>query len=224
VLSALESEVLERHHCYFGGGTAIALRYGEYRESIDIDFTVSDRAGYSELRSRLRNRVDLAPIVKAGEVLDVAREVRVDQYGIRTAVVIAGVAIKFEIVSEGRVAFEVPSDSDRICGLKALSPLDMTTTKLLANSDRWADRSVMSRDLIDLAMMEPPLELLRRAIYKGEQAYQKAVRLDLAKAIDLLRRHPQRVEDCLTSMKMIETPAALLMQRVEDLSARLNKV
>lgn len=38
VLSALNGETLAQHGCLFGGGTCIALRYGEYRESVDIDF------------------------------------------------------------------------------------------------------------------------------------------------------------------------------------------
>ncbi|HKW83534.1 MAG TPA: nucleotidyl transferase AbiEii/AbiGii toxin family protein, partial [Burkholderiaceae bacterium] len=37
VLEALDADVLKANACLFGGGTAIALRYGEYRESVDID-------------------------------------------------------------------------------------------------------------------------------------------------------------------------------------------
>lgn len=32
----------------------IALRHGEYRESVDIDFLVSDAAGYRELRQLVK--------------------------------------------------------------------------------------------------------------------------------------------------------------------------
>jgi len=41
VLQALDADALASHACLFGGGTAMALRYGEYRESFDIDFLVS---------------------------------------------------------------------------------------------------------------------------------------------------------------------------------------
>ena len=41
ILSLLNADLLRAHHCYFGGGTAIALRYGEYRESVDMDFMIS---------------------------------------------------------------------------------------------------------------------------------------------------------------------------------------
>lgn len=47
VLESMNPVLLSEHHCFFGGGTAIALRYGEYRESVDIDFLVSDLASYS---------------------------------------------------------------------------------------------------------------------------------------------------------------------------------
>lgn len=40
VLCALDGKLLREANCLFGGGTAIALRYGEYRESVDIDFLV----------------------------------------------------------------------------------------------------------------------------------------------------------------------------------------
>lgn len=53
VLRALNTDLLRAHRCYFGGGTAIVLRHGEYRESADIDFLVSDRDGYRGLRERL---------------------------------------------------------------------------------------------------------------------------------------------------------------------------
>ena len=42
ILQALDARFLKQYQCYFGGGTAIVLRPGEYRESVDIDFLVSD--------------------------------------------------------------------------------------------------------------------------------------------------------------------------------------
>ena len=51
VLSSLDKKKLLDASCYFGGGTAIALKYGEYRESVDIDFMVSDLNGYRSLRN-----------------------------------------------------------------------------------------------------------------------------------------------------------------------------
>src|SRR3569623_3140415 len=66
VLQALEPAALSQRHCWFGGGTAMALKYGEYRESLDIDFLVADRDGYRELRQVLGGVAGLAPLVRPG--------------------------------------------------------------------------------------------------------------------------------------------------------------
>ena len=36
MLETLDTEVMRAHRCYFGGGTAIVLSHGEYRESADV--------------------------------------------------------------------------------------------------------------------------------------------------------------------------------------------
>jgi hypothetical protein len=50
VLGTLNGALLKEHGCLFGGGTAIALRFGEYRESVDIDFLLSDVTHYRSHR------------------------------------------------------------------------------------------------------------------------------------------------------------------------------
>src|SRR5258708_18952 len=100
VLQSLDAPALSQRHCYFGGGTAMALRYGEYRESVDIDFVISDLAGYRDLRQMLGNVRDFLPIAREGIEVKLAREVRADQYGIRTQVRSGESSIKFEIVLE----------------------------------------------------------------------------------------------------------------------------
>ena len=40
ILQALDADALLANACLFGGGTAMALRFGEYRESVDIGFLV----------------------------------------------------------------------------------------------------------------------------------------------------------------------------------------
>ena len=54
VLRSINADLLKTHQCYFGGGTAIALRHGEYRESVDINLMVSDLASYRALRTLVR--------------------------------------------------------------------------------------------------------------------------------------------------------------------------
>ena len=126
--------------------------------------------------------------------------------------------IKFEIVLEARIVLAPPGADDQLCGVATLTPLDMATSKLLANSDRWRDDAVLSRDLIDLAMMAPTRKLLRQAIEKAKTAYGDSIEADLAKAIDTLRERPHRLDDCMRAMQMTTVPKALLWKRIRALA------
>ena len=221
VLAALDADVLRAHGCWFGGGTCIALRFGEYRESVDIDFLVSDAAGYRDLRQLLTGASGLAPITRtAVPSLHLLREVRADQYGIRTQVQMDGQAIKLEIVREARLALEAPSAVDRVCGISTLTLTDLAASKLLANSDRQADDGVFSRDVLDLAMMELPLPQMRAALRKAEQAYGAAVTRDLAKALARLQTREGWLERCMQAMAM-HMPKAVLWQKLRRLKRLL---
>ena len=217
ILQALDADLLAANGCLFGGGTAIALAHGEYRESVDIDFLVSAAQGYRTLRERLTGPQGIQAIARPGGLLEASRDIRADQYGIRTLLRTGGIDIKLEIVSEARIALDAPAAADRICGVKTLTPLDLIATKLLANSDRWADDAVMSRDLIDLAMMEPSKALLRLGAAKAAGAYGKSVALDLGKAIEALRLRPQRLDRCMEALQMSTVPKALLWKKIKAL-------
>ena len=217
VLAALNGDTLRQHGCLFGGGTCIALRHGEYRESVDIDFLVSDAAGYRELRQLLTGPDRLAPITHThAPPLVVLREIRADQYGIRTQVQMDGQAIKLEIVREARITLQAPAPDDTVCGVGTLTSLDLAASKLLANSDRQADDGVFSRDVIDLAMMNLPLPQLRAALAKASQAYGPSVARDLGKAIDRLKNRTGWLERCIQAMAM-QMPKAVLWQKVRAL-------
>jgi hypothetical protein len=218
ILTALDAERLSALGCLFGGGTAIALRHGEYRESVDIDFLVSKLQSYRELRQSLSGSTGIQAIVKSGATLLQSREVRADQYDLRTMLRVDGVGIKFEIVLEARIQLEAPTLADRVCGVAALTPLDAASTKLLANSDRWRDDAVFSRDLIDLAMLAPPKRLLQRAIAKSKVAYGDSIELDLAKAIEDLRARPHRLDECMRAMHMTTVSKASLWSRIKALA------
>ncbi|MBM7369292.1 nucleotidyl transferase AbiEii/AbiGii toxin family protein [Gordonia hydrophobica] len=215
ILEAFDGGLLAQSCCYFGGGTAIALRYGEFRESVDIDLLVSDRGGYGSLRERVHqarsiNALTIHPLT----------ELRVpitDQYGVRTIVEVDSEPIKVEIVAEGRIELEHPAAHDEICGITTLTELDMATTKLLANSDRWTDTAVHARDLIDLAMMEPSADLFHLAVSKAETAYRSSVITDLTRAIGYLRDNPRRLDEYMTALSMHTTAPAVLWQRISRL-------
>lgn len=213
LLQALDGALLGSHGCLFGGGTAIALTHGEYRESVDVDLLVSELAGYRALRERVLQGGQISALARQGVTLDEAREVRVDQYGIRTQVRVAGVEIKFEIVYESRISLDPPGEGDQVCGVPTLTRTDMAATKLLANSDRWADDSVFSRDLIDLSMVELTPKQREKALEKATSAYGASVRRDLRRAIERLRERTGRLEVCMNALSMT-MPRAVLWARI----------
>lgn len=220
VLSMLDAPLLAEHNCWFGGGTAIVLANGEFRESADIDFLVSDPQSYRALRQMVRDN-GLGAL--ATRELDLGRTPSVDGYGIRTSVLAAGIAIKFEIIHEGRIDLDTPFPDDEICGLRILTRTDQVATKLLANDDRWADTSTFSRDLIDLAMMKPDTTALKAGARKAVDAYGKTVGESLDKAVTHLRDRPQRLDEYIHALK-IDAPRAAVWQSIRDLSARCAKV
>jgi len=204
------------HQCFFGGGTAIALRYGEFRESIDIDFLISDIGLYGKVRNDIRDHHDLSPLLLPGKTLELIRELRTDQYGIRTVIGIGEAKIKLEIISEGRISFDLPEPKEFIDGIPSLTRLDSIASKLLVNSDRYADDSVYSRDLIDLAMMKPTKKELHLAIEKAKKAYGDSIQRDLVRSIDYLFRREKRLDKCTDYLK-IDLPVSVIYQKIQKL-------
>jgi len=222
ILQAFDGEILRKHACLFGGGTAIAMRYGEYRESVDMDFLVSSKSGYRDLRQLAGNGLEgffkdrTLPFTPLGDV-------RIDQDGIRSMLEVVGNAIKFEIVLEGRIELDVPGPNDTVCGIASLAPKDMATTKLLANSDRWNNDGAFNRDLIDLAMMHPDRNLLDGAVSKARGAYGKAIVIDLGKAIDRVKSRNGWLERCMEAMAM-NMPKAVLWKHIRALKKAINGI
>jgi len=147
-LAAFDVDFLDRTQCYFGGGTRIVLELGEYRESEDIDFLCSSRDGYRALRSAVSEQ-SLGPLLS--ETLPLAREVRADQYGIRTFLEVDGHKLKCEVIREGRI--EVAGARCDGIPVPCLDRRSCFAEKWLANADRWNDAAVLSRDVVDLAFM-----------------------------------------------------------------------
>ncbi|HTR01204.1 MAG TPA: nucleotidyl transferase AbiEii/AbiGii toxin family protein [Candidatus Acidoferrum sp.] len=221
VLAALDGDLLRRHQCWFGGGTAIALRYGEYRESVDIDFLVADAAGYREMRGLLHNADSLTAICRSPLVL--TREIRSDQYGIRTAIAMVDAIIKFEIVFEARIALEVPTAKDNVCGIASLAVVDLVASKVLANSDRWNDDGVYNRDVIDLAMMKPARPLLQAGLAKATGAYGTAAAQDLQQALQRLQQRSGWLERCMTALQ-VSVPRAVVWKQLSALQKQLGQM
>ncbi|MBP8190663.1 MAG: nucleotidyl transferase AbiEii/AbiGii toxin family protein [Aquabacterium sp.] len=197
ILDALNAQLLTEAACYFGGGTAIVLLLDEYRESVDVVLLCASHEGYRTLRNAV-NENSLGPLLT--QAMPLARAVRADRYGIRTFLMVDDVPIKFEIVREDRIPLQAQTHPG--IPILTLSQVDMFAEKLLANTDRWADRSTTSRDIIDLAMMVhhwgpiPPSAWL-----KVEDAYGASARRAFVKAQELLADEAHLAE-CLRKMSM----------------------
>ena len=213
VLESLDAKLLLQNRCLFGGGTAIALTQGEFRESVDIDLICSSVDGYRELRS-LVNRGGIDILFRTP--VAILRPPRIDRYGIRCALAVDGVPIKLEIVFEGRLALADPGPGDKIAGVWALTLEDKVATKLMANSDRWLDAAMMSRDLIDLAMLTPTGHLPRAGVDKAIRAYGDGVVADLNKAREHLLGSAGRLKTCISKMG-INLAEPELRKRIERL-------
>ncbi len=221
VLYALDGSLLRNCHCLFGGGTAIALRFGEYRESVDIDFLVSDLAGYRQLRSLLTAAQGISGLLHdRAPPLRQVTELRADQYGLRTQLGVADVLIKFEVVFEARISLQEPGSADVVCNVATLTLVDMVASKLLANADRWADSGVFSRDVIDLAMIDAEPAVLHAGLEKAAAAYGDAVYKDLERALERLLSRSDWLDRCMLAMS-ISVPKALLWKRLRRLRSRL---
>ena len=202
LLQAFDGELLQRANCYFGGGTAIVLALDEYRESVDIDFMCSDLAGYRILRNAIT-----APTL--GSVLRVPvkhrRDVKTERDKISTFLEVDAIPVKIEFVLEGRISLIGALDAK--LGVPVLSRDDMYAEKLLANVDRGLDRSVMNRDLIDLAMMMKAWGgVPASALEKARKAYGDAVDSYFIKTVAMLGNR-QYLADCLHKMAMDPTLA-----------------
>jgi len=220
VLGCLDASVLRETCCYFAGGTAISMRFGEYRESVDIDFIVADPDSYRTLRSACRGPNGFSALTLSGQRVIEAGDLRIDQYGIRAQLWVAGLAVKFEIVREGRITLDEPGHADHVLGIATASVPDLVATKFLANSDRWADRSVFSRDIIDLAMMRIDGPTMILGLRKATAAYGPAAAADAQSAIAFLLDRDHVIDRCRHALDMTE-PRAAVVDRLRRLSASL---
>jgi len=210
VLRAFDAEQIARCEFLFGGGTRLVLDLGEYRESHDIDFVCSAAAGYADLRLIARNQGYAGLFTPEGIAeLSFPREIRTDQYGIRFPVVHGHHMMKVEFIREGRIAL-ASGTRPEWSPVECLSPLDCYAEKILANCDRWPDRQVLSRDLIDLAVLRARWGPIPQAAWqKAESAYKSAVRSDLEKALAAFQDELGYQRRCFEGLR-VEEPRSIL--------------
>jgi hypothetical protein len=81
------------------------------------------------------------------------------------------------------------------------------------------DDSVMSRDLIDLSMLNHDVSLDAQGLAKAERAYGRSVSDAFQKAKPHLLERDQRLRRCMTALK-IDMPEAQLRARLQRLTLK----
>lgn len=167
VLSLIDAPLFAQSQCYFGGGTAVALLLSEFRESVDIDFMVT-REGYANLRSRVdQGSMDRLFATRHPDVR-LPADVRIDRDAIRARIEVGGERMKFEIIRAGNT--EIEGEETQL-PVMTMTRSSLVAEKLLANCDRWLDRSFMSKDVVDLCMMKLEWGFPAEALAIAERSY-----------------------------------------------------
>lgn len=180
----------------------LAMTLGEYRESRDIDFLCSSRAGFRSLRETVTDR-SLGDIFS--QSFDLARDVRADRDGIRTFLRIEDVAVKFEIILEARI--DLAGAIDKSLRVPTLRREYAIAEKFLANADRGLDESTLSRDLVDLAFIaaHSGRQPLAEGMEIAEQAYGSTIQKSLRSTLDRFKGNRGRTNADLRSLGVEDT-------------------
>lgn len=215
LLGLVDADLFRAAGCWFGGGSAVSLRCGEFRVSRDVDFLCSSRDGNRLLRERLHHH-GAGGLFRAPVTL--VREPRVDRYGIRMAVDVDGAPMKLEIVSEGRI--DLVGTDDPALPVARLDDVDLVAEKLLANEDRLWDDGAMGRDVIDLLVLEHVLGGLPEAAWdKARAAYGPSVERAWPRALQWLRDRPTQRARWLDAMQVNEPSRDVIEARMETIPA-----
>lgn len=211
LLRAMDGDLLTRAKCYFGGGTAIALKLGEYRESVDVDFLCSDKTGYRLLRNAITPPT-LGAVLRSP--IKHLRDVCTQRDKISTFLEVDEIPVRVEFVLVGRI--DIGGALDPVLSVPVLHRDDMYAEKLLANADRALDRSQMSRDLIDLAMMiEAWGPIPATALKKAKDAYGQSIHDYFDRGLELLRDDRYR-DECLKAMGMAPSLGTSIIATLDE--------
>jgi len=198
VLNALRSDFFLEISAYFGGGTLLTLLYDEYRLSKYIKFICPIGDGYRRLRTEIYDK-GFQAMFQDTSTVRTASDIRAEQYGIRFAVKVEDIRIKFEIIAESRITPDHPVFYEW-SSIPCLSFTDCCAEKLLSNADRWADTAVLSRDLIDLSVLRLQAKIPQTSIEKAEAAY--PVINPLKKALKVFQAQFEYRDKCFSALQV----------------------
>jgi len=141
-LGRIKIENLVKCGCLFGGGTALVLQPGEYRESVDIDFLCGSIHDYGRIR---RGIFDEGNTFLFREGTKLSRELIQGRSEMRASIDLEDGSriLKFEILTEGYLNGLLPSETE-VCDVPCLNPQDSMATKLMANADRGQSDEILN--------------------------------------------------------------------------------
>ncbi len=105
--------------------SSFVMMLREYRESRDIDFRCASLAGYRTIRNMV---FDIGLKGHFRESIQELREVRSDQYAVRSVFEVDGEGISFEIIREGRIS--LVGEAQLPLPVHTLSRVDLFAEKL----------------------------------------------------------------------------------------------
>ena len=221
ILNALDVELLTRCNVYFGDGTLLAMLYGEYRWSQDIDFMCPVQAGgYRILRESIFDN-GYKSLFPGNTLFQFRRDIQTDLYGVRFPINYLGHSIKLEIVADERIQFDAPVFYDW-CPVPCLSTVDCFAEKLLANVDRGKDRSILSRDIIDLAFLRLNIgEIPDAAFEKTKNVYGRAVSKALLSSVEDFQKDSPYRKTCVEALQINHNHHIALIDGLDLLAADL---
>ena len=198
ILPQLNTDLLIKHTACLGGGSLIGLKYQQLRYSNDIDFLINPK-NYQQIKLAINS----GEKVFLTEQNLIVGKPRIDRYGIRyplTAITEdREIDLKLEIVAEYSLMITEPS---RYLNIPCLNYEDRVVSKLIANADRWVDKSKFSRDLIDLAIIaQTEKELPPKAIAKANDIYSDAERC-LKSAIEQFQTQTEYRQKCYERLQI----------------------
>jgi hypothetical protein len=199
LLDSIDADVLVDAQCYLWGGAALAMPFGEWRETTNIDLVVASGYGYRELRQGISERgipsMFRTPVV-------VSREPVTDHYGIQAVLESTAGPVRLRMSYDTRMPLTRPSVSNNVCGVRALTVADLVASKLLAIDDRWQGSASYSRDLIDLAELKANRTDWISGHSKALRIYGGTVDDSLRRAVDFTLSEPGWLDLCARQLRM----------------------
>lgn len=189
---------------------------------MDIDFLVSDKKGFSDLRQLIRRGGFPSLIQPERNQIDSWTPFSQDQYAFRGRVEIANHSIKFEIVFESRIDLSSPIPNLQLAGTPTLNRVDLAATKMLANSDRWLDDATFGRDILDLAFLDLKAREFDAALHVTAEAMGDIVRDELTASLRDILERPGRLDRCINALSFAPSKAAAT-QKLNHLRNLLNR-